>query len=220
MNYAEITERLAQLRDPAVLAANRRRGDAHGLRLSALRALAKEQGKDHQLALELWGSGDAAERLLAALVCRPREFRVEELEAMLCEADAPKVHEWWVNYVAKKHPRVAAARGSWRVAAEPALAAAGWALSADAVAKGTTGVGEEAEVLLEEIETRAPGESPKVQWEMNTCLAQIGIHREEYRTRALDLGVRLGMFRDYPTPAGCVSPYVPVWIEEMVRRRG
>ena len=54
---------------------------------------------------------------------------------------------------------------------------------------------------------------------MNTTLAQIGIENPELRPRALEIGERLGVLRDYPTPANCTSPYAPEWITEMVRRR-
>jgi 3-methyladenine DNA glycosylase AlkD len=54
---------------------------------------------------------------------------------------------------------------------------------------------------------------------MNHCLAQIGIEHPDHRARALAIGERLGVFRDYPTPRGCTSPYAPTWITEMVRRQ-
>jgi len=51
------------------------------------------------------------------------------------------------------------------------------------------------------------------------CLAQIGIEHAEYRARAIDIGERLGVLKDYPTSPGCTSPLEPVWITEMVRRQ-
>ena len=62
----------------------------------------------------------------------------------------------------------------------------------------------------------APG---RLQWAMNTCLAQIGIEHREHRTRTLEIGERLEVLKDYPTPPNCTSPYAPAWITEMVRRR-
>lgn len=53
---------------------------------------------------------------------------------------------------------------------------------------------------------------------MNTALAQIGIEHERLRARAVAIGERLGVLKDYPTPPGCTSPYAPTWIAEMVRR--
>jgi 3-methyladenine DNA glycosylase AlkD len=54
---------------------------------------------------------------------------------------------------------------------------------------------------------------------MNSCLASIGIHHAAHRERALAIGEKLGVYRDYPTPKGCTSPLAPLWIAEMVRRQ-
>ena len=58
------------------------------------------------------------------------------------------------------------------------------------------------------------------QWTMNSTLAAIGIHHAEHRTRALAIGEKLGVYRDYPVSKGCTSPFAPIWIDEMVRRKG
>lgn len=54
---------------------------------------------------------------------------------------------------------------------------------------------------------------------MNSCLAQIGIEHAEHRARAIDIGERLHVLEDYPTPPNCTSPFAPVWITEMVNRQ-
>lgn len=56
------------------------------------------------------------------------------------------------------------------------------------------------------------GAHARLQWEMNTTLAQIGIENPDLRTRALEIGERLGVLRDYPTPPNCTSPFAPEWI--------
>jgi hypothetical protein len=55
---------------------------------------------------------------------------------------------------------------------------------------------------------------------MNFCLAGIGIHFPGLRNRAIAIGERLGIYRDYPVSKGCTSPFAPIWINEMVRRQG
>ena len=57
------------------------------------------------------------------------------------------------------------------------------------------------------------------QWAMNHCLAEIGIHIEQLRKRAIAIGERLAVLIDYPASPGCTPPYAPIWIAEMVRRR-
>ena len=74
--------------------------------------------------------------------------------------------------------------------------------------------------LLDRIEAEMPNAPEPVQWTMNNTLAAIGINFPTHRARALDIGERLGIYRDYPTPKGCTSPFAPLWIGEMVRRAG
>ncbi|MGC4947640.1 DNA alkylation repair protein [Streptomyces sp. DT224] len=209
---------LAALDDPKARAVNARHGDDHGVNLSKLRALAKRLGKRQELAVELWETDDTAARLVALLVCRPKEYTRDELDRMLREARAPKVHDWLVGYVVKKSPHAEGLRLAWTEDADPVVASAGWALTADRVVKKPDGL--DLGGLLDVIEAEMRGAPERLQWAMNTCLAQIGIEHPEHRARALDIGERLGVLKDYPTPRGCTSPYAPVWIGEMVRRKG
>ena len=41
----------------------------------------------------------------------------------------------------------------------------------------------------------------------------------DLRDRALAIGERLQVLADYPTAPGCTSPFAPIWITEIVRRR-
>ena len=59
----------------------------------------------------------------------------------------------------------------------------------------------------------------RLQWAMNAYLAQIGIDHPDHRARAIDIGERLEVLKDYPTPPNCTSPFAPIWITEMVRRQ-
>ncbi|MFC8536855.1 DNA alkylation repair protein [Streptomyces sp. NPDC057249] len=209
---------LAALDDPKARAVNARHGDDHGVNLTKLRALAKRLGKRHELAVELWESDDTAARLVALLVCRPKAYARDELDRMLREARAPKVHDWLVGYVVKKSPYAEELRLAWTEDADPVVASAGWALTADRVVKKPDGL--DLDALLDVIEAEMRDAPDRLQWAMNTCLARIGIEHPEHRARALDIGERLSVLKDYPTPRGCTSPYAPVWIGEMVRRKG
>ena len=182
--------------------------------LAELAAL--DNAKD--LAVRLWGTGDTAARLLALLVCRPKSFGRNELDAMLREARAPKVHDWLVNYVVKKSPHAEELRLAWLADTDPVVASAGWALTSERVVKKPEGL--DLPGLLDTIEAGMKDAPDRLQWAMNTCLAQIGIEHAEHRERALAIGERLQVLKDYPTPAGCTSPFAPAWIGEMVRRKG
>ncbi|MGW4333618.1 DNA alkylation repair protein [Rhodococcus koreensis] len=208
---------LAALEDPKIRAVNERHGDDHGVNLTKLRAVAKSLKTQHDLAGELWGTGDTAARLVAILICRPKAYSASELDAMLRDARVPKVHGWLVSYVVKKSPHVEELRVAWFADADPVVASAGWALTSDRVAKDSGDL--DLPELLDLIEAHMKDAPDRLQWAMNECLAKIGIHHPELRARAIGIGERLEVLKDYPTPPNCTSPYAPIWINEIVRRQ-
>ena len=212
----EVLAELAALEDPKVRAINERHGDDHGVNLTTLRGIAKRLKARPDLARELWGSGDSAAKLLAILLSRPKDYGQAELDGMLREAGSPKVHDWLVNYLVLKSPHREALREAWFADDDPVVASAGWALTSDRVVKKPDGIDQDA--LLDLIEAQMQAAPERLQWAMNTCLAQIGITNPALRQRARDIGERLEVLKDYPTPPNCTSPFAPLWIDEMVRR--
>jgi 3-methyladenine DNA glycosylase AlkD len=214
---AEVMAELGRLEDPKARVVNERHGDDHGVNLSKLRAVAKRLKTQQELSRQLWATDDTAARLLAILICRPKAFERDELDVMLREARTPKVHDWLVNYVVKKNPHSEELRVAWSADPDPVVASAGWALTTERVAKNPEGL--DLAGLLDVIEAEMKGAPDRLQWAMNHCLAQVGIEHAGHRTRALDIGERLEVLKDYPTPPNCTSPFAPIWITEMVRRK-
>jgi len=214
---AELMAELAALDDPRVREVNEKHGDDHGVNLGKLRAVAKRLKTRQELAVRLWATGDTAARLLALLICRPKAFGLDELDAMLRDARTPKVQDWLVNYVVKKNPHAEDLRVSWSGDPDPVVASAGWALTTERVGKKPEGL--DLAGLLDVIEAEMKDAPERLQWAMNHCLATIGIEDPELRARALDIGERLEVLKDYPTSPGCTSPFAPSWINEIVRRQ-
>ncbi|RKS08086.1 3-methyladenine DNA glycosylase AlkD [Nocardiopsis sp. Huas11] len=213
---AQVLAELAELEDPRMRRVNEKRGDDHGVNLTRLRAIAKRIRTQQELAVGLWETDDTAAKLLALLICRPKAFGRDELDTMVRQARAPKVHDWLVNYVVRKNPHAEELRLAWTADPDPEVAAAGWALTADRVVKNPEGL--DLDALLDAIEADMKDAPDRLQWAMNTCLGHIGIHHPEHRARAIGIGERLRVLEDYPTPPNCTSPFAPVWIAEMVRR--
>ncbi|SEM25662.1 3-methyladenine DNA glycosylase AlkD [Rhodococcus maanshanensis] len=214
---AEVMAELAALEDPKARKVNEKHGDDHGVNLGELRAIAKRLKTQQELARLLWATDDSAARLLAILICRPKAFGRDEVDVMVREARTPKVHDWLVNYVVKKNPHSEELRLAWFADPDPVVASAGWALTTERVAKTPEGL--DLAGLLDIIEAEMKDAPDRLQWAMNHCLAQIGIEHAEHRARAIDIGERLEVLKDYPTPPNCTSPFAPIWIAEMVRRQ-
>ena len=214
---ADISAALAALEDPKARAINERHGDDHGVNLTRLRAIAKQLKRNPALARELWATGGSPERLVALLISGPKDYSAAELESMLRDARIPKVRDWLVNYIVKKSPHAEELRLTWFADSDPEIAGSGWALTTDCVSKRPEVL--DLVGLLDQIEAEMPTAPEGLQWAMNECLANIGIHHAELRARAIDIGERLQVLADYPTPPGCTSPFAPIWITAMVARQ-
>lgn len=215
--FPDVMAELAALEDPRIRAVNQKHGDDHGVNLSKLRAVAKSLKTQHDLAQELWATNDTAARLLSLLICRPKAFEPNELDAMLRDARSLKVHDWLVNYVVKKSSHTGDLRQMWFTDPDPVVASAGWALTTELITKKPDQL--DLDGLLDTIEAEMKDAPDRLQWAMNHCLAEIGIQHPMYRARAIDIGERLEVLKDYPTPPNCTSPYAPTWIAEMVSRQ-
>ena len=216
-SVSDVMAELAALEDPKIRAVNERHGDDHGVNLTKVRAVATDLKIQHDLAGQLWATGDTAARLVAILISRPKAYTASELDAMLRDARVSKVHDWVVNYLVKKNPHVEALRVAWFADPDPVVASAGWALTTDRLVKSPGEL--DPSELLDLIETQMKDAPDRLQWAMNECLATIGIHYPEHRARAISIGERLEVLKDYPTPPNCTSPYAPIWINEIVRRQ-
>ncbi len=117
----------------------------------------------------------------------------------------------------KKSPHAEELRLSWSADPDPVVASAGWAPTTERVARTPDGL--DLPGLLDVIEAKLKGAPDRLKWAMNQCPAQIGIEHAEHRARAIDIGERLEVLKDYPTPPNCTSPFAPVWIAEVVRRK-
>jgi 3-methyladenine DNA glycosylase AlkD len=212
----DVMRDLAALEDPKIREANERRGDDYGVNLTQVRALAKQLKTQPELAPQLWATGDTTARLLATLVCKPKAFSAEALDAMVRDIRSTKVLDWFVGNVAKNSRHAEALRLAWKDE-DDLVGRAGWDLTCERVAKRAEGL--DLEALLDQIEQEMQQAPPHKQWAMNHCLAEIGIQHPALRARAIGIGERLAVLIDYPASPGCVSPYAPSWIAEMVRRR-
>jgi len=221
MTVQEILTQLESLGDAKLRAQNAKRGvddNQFGVKLGDLRKIAAKIKSGHELALQLWSTGNFEARLLALLLVKPAKLSSDALDRMVREARIPQLADWLNAYVVKHHPEKEALRQRWMQDADPWAARAGWSLTAGRIARSADGL--DLPALLDRIEAEMAQADPATQWTMNSSLAGIGIHHAEHRARALAIGETLGIYRDYPVSKGCTSPFAPIWIAEMVRRQG
>jgi 3-methyladenine DNA glycosylase AlkD len=220
MTLKEAMTKLASLRNETMIAHNKKNGagdNQFGVKMGDIRDLANKIKTDHEMALELWQTKNIEARLLACLIIKPKLLSTKELDKMVKSIDFPQVADWFNANILKEHPQKELLREEWLSSKNKWAARSGWSLTAGRITRNAEGL--DLAEILNRIESEMPKAAPEVQWTMNTALAQIGINHPKHRKRALDIGERLGIYRDFPVSKGCTSPFAPVWINEMVSRQ-
>ncbi len=220
MTLKEILKQLEALGDEKVRLRNIRNGagdNQFGLKLGDIRKLAKTIKSNHDLALELWETGNIDARLLAILLMKPQNLSSDEVDQLVRSVTFLQVADWLNAYIVKNHPDHEKLRQIWMKDDDPMASRAGWNLTSIRIVKNPDKL--DLSAILDRIESEMGNATPEAQWTMNNTLAGIGIHYPEYRERALQIGETLGIYRDYPVSKGCTSPFAPIWINEMVSRQ-
>ena len=221
MNLKETLKELEALGNEKMRAQNTKHGSGDnqfGVRRGDVRKLAKKIKTNHELAVKLWKTGNIDARFLAILLIKPASLSADEMDQMVRSEAFVEVADWLRTYVIKHHPDMETLRQKWMADDDSMAARAGWGLTSGRIVKSPEGL--DLPALLDRIESEMGSAAPEVQWTMNFCLAEIGIHFPKHRKRALAIGEALGVYRDYPTSKGCTSPFAPTWINEMVKRQG
>lgn len=220
MNLNDVLTRLESLGNEKTRTRYKKIGagdNIFGVKLGDIRRIAAEIKSDHQLAVDLWNTRNVDARLLAILLFKPQDLSREALDLLVRSGNFSQVADWLSAYVVKNHPEKEALRKTWMQDPDPWAARAGWGLTSERINRDPEGL--DIPAILARIETEMATAAPQVQWTMNFCLAGIGINFPELRDRAISIGEKLGIYRDYPVSKGCTSPFAPIWINEMVKRQ-
>jgi 3-methyladenine DNA glycosylase AlkD len=220
MTLKETLKELKDLGHEKVRAQNAKSGagvNQFGVSLGQIRVLAKRIRTHHALALSLWDTGNVDAQFLATLLIEPKKLSAEALDRMVRSITFVRVADWLSSYVIAQHPDKETLRLQWLTADDRWAARAGWQLTAERATKQPEGM--DLPALLDRLENEMVEAETEVQWTMNNTLAAIGIHTPKLRKRAIAIGEKLGIFRDYPVSKGCTSPFAPIWIQAMVSRQ-
>lgn len=226
MTLEEAMRQLRSLGNAGVRAQNAKNGpmgsgagdNQFGVPRGDVRKLANKIKTNHELALALWKTGNIDAQFLAALLINVKLLSADEMDRIVKSVSWMWVAEWLYSYVLKEHADKESLRQKWMKSDDRWTARAGWQLTAGRVAKSPEGL--DIGALLDRIEKEMAAAVPEVQWTMNMCLAEIGIRFPQHRKRAIAIGEKLGIYRDYPVSKGCTSPFAPIWIDFMVKRQG
>ncbi len=194
------------------------------LKLGDLKKRGAEIKKDHDLAMELWSTGEYYPRLLASLIFDKKllaEEVIDQLAADMLEHDLKErsqLADWFMANQLAKDKRLAALMTTWEKNPSPILRRLFWYHQARLRWVGQTPPGNSAELMVS-LEKNLAKAEPEVQWTMNFCAGQIGIHEPKFRARCIKLGKALGLYKDEHVSKNCTPSYLPEFIRIEVAKR-
>ena len=192
-------------------------------KLGDLRKMAKEIKKDHELALELWSTGEFLARQLAILImdkkCITQAF-IDQIDEDIQQHDLDErnhLTDWLMANQLTKGKRTVALITSWENSPSVMQRRIFWYYQARLRWMGNTSHSN-TEDLLSAIEANMIDEQPEVQWAMNFTAGQIGKWQEVYRERCIAIGETTGLYKDEVVPRGCTPNYLPEFISVEVAK--
>ena len=179
-------------------------------KLGDLRKIASKIKKDHELALELWSTGQFLPRQLAILIM--------DIDIQQHNGDE-RLHliDWLMANQLSKDKKNISLMETWENSQSSLQRRVFWYYQARLRWVGQTPP-PNSEELLSKIETRIEKEVPEVQWAMNYTTAQIGIFEEKYRSRCVALGERTGLYKNEIVAKNCTPNFLPKLIAIQVAK--
>jgi 3-methyladenine DNA glycosylase AlkD len=222
MTVKEILTELQALGNEKLKAQYIRKGapsdSLYGVKMGDIRKVAKKVKKaDNSIAKEIWNTNIMEAQLTATLLLKPKELSMEELNHFVKTICFDYVADWFNAYIVNNHPEKNKLLHSWKDSDNKWALRSAWGILSNDIAGGAEGL--DLGKLLDQIEKEMPKVQPEVQWTMNFALAHTGIYHPAHRQRAIDIGNKLGIYKDYPVPRGCTSPFAPIWIDEVMKKQ-
>jgi len=190
MQYNEIMKKLKALANPEAVAGMARFGinpkNTYGVSIPNLRAIAKNAGRNHLLALQLWASGVHEARILASLIDDPRMVTEEQMESWVKDFDSWDVCDQCCSNLFDKTRFAHQKAIEWSRRNEEFVKRAGFVLMATLAVHDKKADNEAFVKFLPIIKREATDDRNYVKKAVNWALRQIGKRNQTLRKKAME----------------------------------
>jgi 3-methyladenine DNA glycosylase AlkD len=166
-------------------------GTALGISVPKLRALAKEIGRDHALAEEMWAASVHEARILAALVGDPKNVTAEQMERWVVEIDSWDVCDGVCSTLWDRTPFAYTKAREWSAREDEFVKRAAFVLMAALAVHDKKAPDDRFLAMLPLIEREAHDERNFVKKAVNWALRQIGKRNRRLNVAAIEAGERI-----------------------------
>jgi 3-methyladenine DNA glycosylase AlkD len=189
MNLEQILEALRGRANTANVAGMARYGISTegtlGVPVFELRAMAKQIGRDHKLAAELWASGIHEARILATIVDDPKKVTKRQMEAWARDFDSWDVCDQACQNLFRYTPHAWDMAVKWAQSKREFVRRAGFALMAGLAGKDKQAHDDEFVALFPLLAAAAIDERNMVKKALNWALRAIGKRNRNLRKKAI-----------------------------------
>ena len=190
----------------------------YGVSYAFLGKFVKKIKSDHELARELWATGNHDCRVVATMIADPEKLTVRDLDAWSKDLDSYPLTDAFARLAAQtSHARTRAEK--WIAANGERIECAGWTILG--LLAGTNGDLPDSyfEKHLETIEHGIHGAKNRVRHSMNMALISIGGYRPKLTEKAIATSGRIGKVEVDHGDTACKTPDAAEYIRKMVARR-
>ena len=156
-----------------------------GISLSTLRPLAREMGKDHGLAQQLWDSGIHEARILASIIGKPAQVTEEQMEAWVGDLDSWDVCDQVCMNLWGRSPYAYQKAHEWSTREEEFVKRAAFALMVAIAIHDKKASDERLEEFFPVIKAQATDNRNFVRKAVNWALRQIGKRNLNLNAKAI-----------------------------------
>jgi 3-methyladenine DNA glycosylase AlkD len=192
-------------------------GPLFGVSFGTLGALQKRIRVDHELALELWDTGNVDGRNLAMKIADPAVMKPSDLDRWARE-NAMRMCTLYIGSLAAESPHGTKKAREWLASSDVKLRAAGWTLVGILANRDEATPDEAFGKHLEQIERSIHSAANEVKGAMNGALIAIGGRSAALRKAACAAAKRIGKVEVDHGPTACETPDAIPYIEKMWAR--
>lgn len=221
MNTKEILAYLKKLGKPQTAAIYKRYGsgdNVFGVLTSEIAKLQKKIKVDHELAKELWKTGNAEARVLALLVADPKRLTKTDADRLLKDGPVRFVG-WYLAGLLARSPIAEKTMRAWMKSPDEYSREMGYGIFGFRLKDDPGSVSNvDAEKVLATIEKDIHRSANWSRYAMNGALISIGIFKPTLRKKAIEAAKRIGKVKVDHGETYCKTPDAVPYIEKASKR--
>ena len=192
-----------------------------GVKVGDLKTIAKKIKGNHELALELYDTGNSDAMYLAGIIADGSLMTKTQLNRWAKNASWYMVAEYSVPGVAHMHPDAASIAKKWINAKAPHVASAGWSTYVGVVATRDDDELDldEIESLLTKVEDEIEGAKNRVRYTMNGYVIGVGTYVKPLLKRAKSTAKKIGKVEVDMGGTACKVPLATDYIAKIEKMK-